>query len=362
MAHPVWNEQKQKWILRIYSGGKVIKEFTSSKKGPAGARDCNRRRSEYLAGYAEGNENTTVSAEWDRFIADVKIRYSPEGAENIESYGKNNILPILGSRRIRGLTANDFQRVLNDAKKKNNEPLSLKSLKNIKATLTSFIKFCKKDGFVVPDSSDLYLPEKNAAEKKDKVVLTESQISLLFDDSQPYASYWYIDYFRFLCATGCRPGEALALTFADYDGTFISITKSVNVAGRLTPGKTANAHRRFVLNSKAKTALESQMEKARELGSDNIFCNPNGELMSETTALKRWKYLTDESRLNAPGTTLYSLRHTFITQMAPLLPESTLKSLVGHSIDMTTYQTYNHITDKQLSIAAKIQDDVFKTT
>lgn len=359
MANPIWNEQKQKWILRIYSGGKVIKEFTSSKKGPVGARDCNRRRSEYLAGYAEGHENTTISAEWNRFIADIETRYSPEGSENIKSYGRNNILPVIGGRRIRGITANDFQQVLNDAKKTNGEPLSLKSLKNIKAAITSFLKFCKKDGFTVPDTEDLYLPVKKAAEKKDKTVLTESQIALLFDDSQPYATYWYIDYFRFLCATGCRPGEALALTSKDYDGTFISITKSVNVAGRLTPGKTTNAHRRFALNSRAKAALDSQIAKANKIGSKYIFCNPTGDIMSETTALKRWKYLIAESRLNAPGTNLYSLRHTFITMAAPLLPESTLKSLVGHSVSMDTYGVYQHITDKQLSIAAKIQDEIF---
>lgn len=360
MANPIWNERKQKWILRVYSDGKVIKEFTSSKKGSAGAKECNRRRSEFLAGYAEGNENSIILAEWRRFLADVEIRYSPEGAKNIKSYGENNILPAIGNRRIRGMTANDFQRILNDAKKKNGEPLSLKSLKNIKAVLTSFLRFCKKDGFSVPDTSDLYLPTKKAAEKKEKVVLTETQIKLLFDDSQPYAKYWYMDYFRFLCATGCRPGEALALTEKDYDGKFITISKSINVAGRLTSGKTANAHRRFVLNSRAKSALEAQIRKARKLGSKYIFCNPSGEVISETTALKRWKYLADESRLNAPNTNLYSLRHTFITQMAPLLPESTLKSLVGHSIDMTTYQTYNHITDKQLEIATKIQDEVFK--
>lgn len=359
MANPIWNEKKQKWILRVYSGGKVVKEFTSSKKGSAGARECNRRRSEYLGGYAEGNENTIVSTEWNRFYTDVETRYSPEGARNVDSYGRNNILPVIGSRRLRSLTANDLQSVLNNAKKQDGEPLSLKSLKNIKAVLVSFLKFCKKDGFTVPDSSDIYLPSKKAAEKKEKVVLTESQIALLFDDSQPYAEFWYIDYFRFLCATGCRPGEALALTYDDYDGTFISITKSVNINGRLTPGKTANAHRRFVLNSRAKAALESQIAKTKRFKSKYIFCNTVGELMSEKTALSRWKYLTEETRLNAPGTSLYSLRHTFITQMAPLLPESTLKSLVGHSIDMTTYLTYNHITDKQLEIAAKIQDDVF---
>jgi len=360
MANPIWNDKEQRWILRIYEGSKCVKKFTSNRKGPAGARECNKRRSEYLAGHAVANENATISQEWNRYLEDIEIRYSPEGAENIKSYGRNNILPVIGSRRIRGITANDFQTILNDAKKANGELLSLKSLKNIKSVLTSFLRFCKKDGFTVPDPSDLYLPTKKAAEKKEKVVLNESQISLLFDDSQPYANYWYIDYFRFLCATGCRPGEALALTFDDYDGSFINITKSINVAGRLTPGKTSNSHRRFLLNTKAKTALESQIAKARNIGSKYIFCNPTGELMSETTALKRWKYLIDESRLNAPGTTLYSLRHTFVTQMAPLLPESTLKSLVGHSIDMTTYQTYNHITDKQLEIAAKIQDEIFK--
>lgn len=359
MANPVWNDKEQRWILRIYEGKKCVKKFTSVKKGPAGARECNRRRSEFLAGYSETHDNSTVSAEWDRFITDIEARYSPEGAENIKSYGKNNILPVIGGRRLRGITANDLQTILNEARKTNGDPLSLKSLKNIKSVLTSFLRFCKKDGFTVPDPSDLYLPIKKAAEKKEKVVLTENQIALLFDDSQPFANLWYIHYFRFLCATGCRPGEALALTYSDYDGKFISIDKSVNVYGRLTPGKTSNAHRRFALNSKAKAAIDSQIAKTKEFGSEFIFCNPTGELMSEKTALKRWKYLVDESRLNAPETTLYSLRHTFITQTAPLLPESTLKSLVGHSVDMTTYQTYNHITDKQLEIAAEIMDKIF---
>lgn len=360
MANPVWNEKRQKWILRIYSEGKVIKEFTSSKKGPAGARDCNKRRSEYLGGYSEGNENTTVSSEWIRFFKDVEIRYSPEGARNIESYGKNNILPVIGSRRLRSLTVNDLQQVLNNAKKQNGELLSLKSLKNIKAVITSFLKFCKKDGYTVPDPEDLYLPSKNAAGKKEKVVLTESQISLLFDDSQPYSNLWYMDYFRFLCATGCRPGEALALTYEDYDGTFICITKSININGRLTQGKTANAHRRFAINSRAKAALESQIEKSKKFGSKYIFCNTLGELMSEKTALSRWKYLIDESRLNAPGTSLYSLRHTFISHSAPIISEPILKSIVGHSVSMDTYGVYQHATDKQLEIAAEALDKVFQ--
>lgn len=359
MANPIWNEKKQKWILRIYDSGRVIKEFTSSKKGAAGARECNQRRSEYLGGYAEGNENITVSAEWSRFFTDVEIRYSPEGARNIESYGRNNILPVIGSRRLRSLTTNDLQLVLNNAKKQNGELLSLKSLKNIKAVINSFLKFCKRDGYTVPDSSDIYLPIKKAAEKKEKIVLTEDQIARLFDDSQPYAGFWYIDYFRFLCATGMRPGEALALTYDDYDGTFISITKSINIEGRLTKGKTANAHRRFALNSRAKAAIESQIAKTKIFGSKYIFCNTVGELMNERTALTRWKYITEPSRLNAPGTSLYSLRHTFISHSAPILSEPILKSIVGHSVNMDTYGVYNHSTDKQLIIAAEALDKVF---
>lgn len=359
MANPVWNDKEQRWILRIYEGKKCVKKFTSVKKGPAGARECNRRRSEYLGGYAEGNENITVAAEWIRFFKDVEARYSPEGARNVESYGRNNILPVIGSRRLRSLTANDLQSVLNNAKKQSGDLLSLKSLKNIKAVLVSFLKFCKKDGYTVPDPDDLYLPLKKAAEKKDKVVLTEDQIARLFDDSQPYAGFWYIDYFRFLCATGMRPGEAIALTYDDYDGTFISITKSININGRLTEGKTANAHRRFALNARAKDAIDSQIAKTKKFGSKYIFCNTIGTVMSERTALTRWKYLAEPSRLNAPGTNLYSLRHTFITQMAPLLPESTLKALVGHSLSMETYQTYNHITDKQLLCASEIMDKLF---
>ena len=360
MANPVWNDKKQKWILRIYSGSKVVKEFTSTKKGAAGSRECNQRRSEYLGGYAEGNENTTVATEWNRFFNDVETRYSPEGARNVESYGRNNILPIIGSRRLRSLTANDLQSVLNNAKKQDGELLSLKSLKNIKAVINSFLKFCKRDGYTVPDSSDIYLPIKKAAEKKEKIVLTEDQIARLFDDTASFSHLQYIDYFRFLCSTGLRPGEALALTYDDYDGTFISITKSININGRLTPGKTANAHRRFALNSKAKAAIDSQIAKTKKFGSKYIFCNTIGTLMSERTALTRWKYLAEPSRLNAPGTNLYSLRHTFITYSAPILSEPILKSIVGHSVSMDTYGVYQHATDRQLELAAEMQDTMFQ--
>ncbi len=359
MANPIWNDKEQRWILRIYEGGQCVKKFTSVKKGPAGARECNLRRSEYLAGHTAANENATVSQEWQRFLSEIKTRYCPEGASNIESYGKNNILPTIGSRRIRGMTAIDFQQVLNTATKKNGDLLSHKSMMNLKAVLSNFMKFCKKDGYEVPESSELYFPKVKAAEKSEKKALSEDQIQRLFDDTKPYADFWYMNFFRFLCATGVRPGEAISLTPADYDGTFITINKSVNVNGRLTPGKTSNSHRRFSLNSKAKIALESQLAIAKKLGSKYIFCNQDGDIISETTALKRWKYLTEPSRLNAPGTNLYSLRHTFITQVAPLLPESTLKSLVGHSVSMDSYGVYGHITDKQLQTAAEIMDKVF---
>lgn len=360
MANPIWNDKEQRWILRIYEGKKCVKKFTSVKKGPAGARECNKRRSEYLSGYAAANGNATISQEWNKFIQEIEIRYSAEGAENIKSYGKNNILPVIGNRRIRGMVTNDYQSVLNLAKKQNGDPLSLKSLQNIKAALTNFMRFLKKDGYETPDPGDLYLPKYNSAPKVEKKSLTEDQILTLFDDSASFSHLWYIDYFRFLCSTGLRPGEALALTYDDYDGTFITINKSINVKGRITEGKTSNAHRRFALNSRAKAALESQIAKSKKFGSKYIFCNPDGNLMSETTALKRWRYLIEPSRLNAPGTNLYSLRHSFITMMAPYLSEPILKSIVGHSISMETYRVYQHVTDKQLIVAANTQNDVFK--
>jgi integrase len=69
-----------------------------------------------------------------------------------------------------------------------------------------------------------------------------------------------------------------------------------------------------------------------------------------------WLTLKDERQLSG---TVYSLRHTFISMTKSVLPESTIKDIVGHSVSMHTLQVYGHIVDGEDKKAAEVIDLTF---
>ena len=359
MADPIWNDKKQRWFLRIYEGTKCVKTFSSNKPGRAGAIAVNKKRSEYLRKNTS-DPNVRVCDVWDNFMkTEIDPRWGESAKSNLVTDGKITILPAIGKRRLKDLKLNDLKQVLNEARKEDGSFYSAKSMKNLRYTLTKFIRFCidSYPEMELPDPSKLTIPKNYVKPEEDKVVLTDRQFLDLFDDTKPYADLWYIQFFRFLASTGCRPGEAIALTYADYDSMtgFIHINKSINVRGELTPGKTKNAKREFCLNDLARKAIEDQINKCQKFDKrpEHIFCQPDGSTITETTCLKRWYYLIDASRLDAPGTNLYSLRHTFISKMGVTLSLPILKNIVGHSVSMDTYKQYFHPDAEMMADAAE---------
>lgn len=354
MSKPNWNEKRQRWFLTVYEDRKCVRTFTSSKKGKAGYNKCLSKRSEWLSG-AKDKSFATVDSQWQRFLDDAAQRYQPEGVKRLDCDYRNYIKPGLGNRKLSAVTANDWQSSLNKARKRDGSLLSEKSMKSIRNTLAEFLKYCRKDGLEVPTSEDLYMP-KSVKPVKEKSILTEEQMALIFDDSQPFANLYYIPFIRFALATAFRPGEILGLKYEDYDGTFCTIKRSINTHKNIRPGgKTKNAARKVALSSIAKAAIEKQIAQTAELNSQYIFCRPDGEIASSAKVNLRFKKVCEA--IGAPkDLSLYCCRHTFISYASRVLPESVLKSLVGHSVSMPTLPTYQHTTDQMLKDAAKALD------
>lgn len=354
MSKPNWSDTRKRWVLSVYENRKCIRTFTSTKPGKAGYNECLAKRSEWLGG-AKDKNFTTVDSQWLRFLEDAGQRYQPEGVENLKSHYVNYIKPILGNRKLTSVTANDWQSCLNNARKRDGSLLSEKSVKSIRNTIAEFLKYCKKDGMEVPSSEDLYIP-KSVKPIKEKAILTEEQMALIFDDSQPFANLYYVPFIRFALATGFRPGEIVGLRYEDYDGTFCTIKRSINTHKNIrVGGKTKNAARKIALSELAKAAIDKQIAQTAELHSEYIFCRPDGEIARSSSINRRFKEICN--RVGASKeVTLYGCRHTFISYASRVLSESVLKSLVGHSVSMTTLQTYQHTTDQMLKDAAKALD------
>ena len=157
-------------------------------------------------------------------------------------------------------------------------------------------------------------------------------------------------YLRWLLALhyGLRQGEALALTWGDFDPStgLLSINKSVNAQSGQGPlvstPKTEKANRIIPLTNQTQLSWKALAEYQTD-SQDNslVFQNSRGGYLNARTDYDRWTNLLQKAGI--PKLKLHAARHTAAT----LLIESgaDLKSvqiILGHSSPTFTAATYVH--------------------
>ncbi len=155
--------------------------------------------------------------------------------------------------------------------------------------------------------------------------------------------------------TGLRPGEVLGLQRDDYDRSTgaITINRSINSRGKVTPGKNKNARRAIVLTDDVKKILDEQLDDTEYLDSEWIFCNRIGLAPSQDSLRDTLKILVKEHEL-PDGITPYSLRHTFYSHTEAYLPDRIIKGIFGHSDKTDGHSIYgNHEVAGEAQEAAK---------
>lgn len=353
MSAPVWSENEGRWVLRIYDNRKCVKKFTSTKKGRAGRNEVLRKRTEYEAGI---DRRASVASEWSRFLTDVNARYCEEACRNIAVVGKNNILPACGSKQVSSMSVNEWQAVINGARKRDGSLYSKRYYKTIRTIIGSFLKFCERDGLAVANSALLYTPKH--APQKEKAVISPFVAKRLFDDREDFAQDYFIHFYRVLYLCGLRPSEACGLMWSDIQGDKMTIRRAVTRTMRVSEGKTDNARRVQFLPDIAIKELQAQKELTQSLNSPWVFPNFSGGMLCQDMPAKHWVKIRAE--LGCNDVALYNFRHSYITNLATAgLPLICLKSLCGHSLDMPTLETYGHTTEQELRLAQERLNEVF---
>lgn len=351
MASVIWIEKEKRWSMRVSING-TIRRFTSRKPGTAGKREVLRKYREFIDGH--GVSPILVSDAWNQFTEQVILKNGRTDAFiSLDKYGRNYILPRIGKMIVQNVTLLDLQDIINKAKPVSGiEQLSRKTLSNLRSSIMQFVRFCIAAEYMDPLRGDLFIPK--TAPKKEKVILQPADIRRLFEGP---ADDWYINIFRFGCVTGLRTGEILGIKTSDIKNGILTINRSINVRNEITPGKTDNARRQLYLNKVARRIIDENIKRNTQLKTDWIFCSKSGGPLSQSTLRNNWIRIAAERGL--PGS-IYSLRHTFISLMKNEMPESMLKTIVGHGAKMDTYGIYGHIVDGELQKAAKIIDVNFK--
>lgn len=345
MVTPKWDGQR--WRIRVMREGKTY-SFSSSLPGTRGRKEVIKKYEQWY--YDEGTGEKTVLCVCKEFLQDVKARRgeTSEAYKQYERYIRLYIVPKCGQTKIRKMTLRDWQSVINEATGRN-KALSEKTLKNLRGIIMGIIKFGYEDYQCELLRGDLYIPRGHS--KKEKEILQREDVKRLLEPSD----LWYYPLFVMGLLTGARPGELLGLTIDDVTADRILIKRSVNASGQITEGKTANSKRMIPLGSLARSVIQDTIERNEtyNLRTKWIFCSPDGSIGTQSTMRNHWMKLKKER--NLPGS-VYSLRHTFISMMKNVMPEQMIKDIVGHSVSMTTFETYGHILDGEDRRAAEIID------
>ena len=303
--------------------------------------------------YSEGTGEKTVSRVASEFLEDVAARRgaSSEGYTQYERYIRLYIAPRCGSRKICKMTLRDWQRIINEAQGAK-KPLSEKTLKSLRGIIMGIIKFGYQDYQCELLRGDLYIPR--GRYKGEKEILQNYDIKKLLEPSD----LWYHPLFCFLLLTGMRPGEALGLQVSDFSYNRVTIRRAINAKKQITEGKNENARRVIPIGELADGILRQTIRRNEEMNLDTewIFCSPDGSQGNQSTMRNHWNQLKKERGL--PGS-VYSLRHTFISMMKSVLPEQSIKDVVGHSVSMDTFGTYGHIIEGEDKKIAQVIDLTF---
>lgn len=348
MIRPKWDGRR--WRIQVQIDGKRH-SFSSKTPGPKGRKEVIRKYENWYYGEATGEK--TVGKVASEYLEDIKARCGENCAAYVqnEGYIRLYVLPRCADKKICKMTLRDWQAVINEARGQN-KPLSEKTLKNLRGMIMAIIKFGYEDYQCEMPRGRLYIPKGHS--KNEKEILQKDDVRRLLEQSD----LWYHPLFCFLLLTGMRPGEALGLKVSDFSQDKVTIRRAVNARGFVTEGKNENAKRMIPIGELASGILRKTIQRNEEynLRTEWIFCSPDGSQGNQSTMRNHWLALKKER--NLPGT-VYSLRHTFISMMKNVLPEQTIKDIVGHSVSMDTFGTYGHILDGADRRAAEVIDLTF---
>ena len=348
MIRPKWDGRR--WRIQVQIDGKRH-SFSSKTPGPKGRKEVIRKYENWYYGEATGEK--TVGKVASEYLEDIKARCGENCAAYVqnEGYIRLYVLPRCADKKICKMTLRDWQAVINEARGQN-KPLSEKTLKNLRGMIMAIIKFGYEDYQCEMPRGKLYIPKGHS--KNEKEILQKDDVRRLLEQSD----LWYHSLVCFLLLTGMRPGEALGLKVSDFSQDKVTIRRAVNARGFVTEGKNENAKRMIPIGELASGILRKTIQRNEEynLRTEWIFCSPDGSQGNQSTMRNHWLALKKERDL--PGT-VYSLRHTFISMMKNVLPEQTIKDIVGHSVSMDTFGTYGHILDGADRRAAEVIDLTF---
>ncbi len=189
---------------------------------------------------------------------------------------------------------------------------------------------------------------------KRKTLWTPEQLRRFLDATR---DHWLGALWTFLAYSGCRLGEALALTWQDVDlgaGRVVVCKAVQRIEGHwvVSEPKTQAGIRAITLPAEATEALRRQAERRLASGGGPLVfaAQRDGELLAHTTVQAAMRRAC--KRLGLPKVTPHGLRHLHASLLlAQGLPIPAVSQRLGHANSAVTMAIYAHALNKDDSAA-----------
>lgn len=350
----VGTDQTGKPIVKWVSG-KTQKELENAKR-------------EVIAHYVEGR-----AAVSDRLLGDYAVQWfnvvkapglSPSSLESYRTTLNKDILPQLGERNLRAITATELQALVNGY-----AGMSATKITVICAALSGLFDSACADGLIAQNPMD-YIHKPKATPAAEKTILSADQRRAVEQvcASNPRALYLALMYYL-----GLRPGEARGLMWSDidFDARTIHVQRDIDykAGGKVGQLKTPKSNRVIPLPD----ALSAVLSGFRGLPNTFIVQGAKGGSLARVSAERLWCELMIDCGLAVPAAssnyrdgdprahwtpiiTPHALRHNFASMCWESgIDAYTAMRLLGHSSIKTTMDIYTHLSDAQLhQIGSKV--------
>jgi integrase len=328
---------------------RVTKVFTEK---PDALAWLSSQKIEHAAGRLAMSGSMTVGEWFATWKAVRKSRVGRRTGIEIEEVYNRCIGPYLAAERLDRLTA---VKVMGWYRSMAADGIPADRQKRGGSWLRSILKGAVSAGLMPKNpAADV---EKPKTVKAEMVVWDRDEsrafLQAIADYAEPYRTL-----FRFLLDTGCRPSEAYALRWSDYDQATgrIRIQRAVERGKnksecRIKETKTAAGRRSVLLSGSTRKSLDALPRK-----SDLIF--DVGEMVHHETA--RDKFLRIIEKIPVRPIRFYDLRHTSATLLLQAgVNVKVIAERLGHSDPAMTLRAYAHVIPSMQETAAAAAESLW---
>lgn len=371
-----WDEARQRWIASVTTGytaaGKRIVRRGSGKTKTEAKNKLKEVLRDHEDGLTIAPQGFTVADAVNDWLAYGLSGVAKGTADKCGYLCRGHIIPALGARKLRDLSAEDVDRWLADKA----ESLSIRTLRELYACLNRAVNRAMARDKVKRNVVALCSIPKGQQGRPSKSLTLDQAKAILgaAEDTRLYA------YVVLSLLTGARTEELRALTWehVDLDGRpdddppvppSIAVWHSVRAGGDT---KTRKSRRTLALPLRCVTALQRhrslQDRDRKNAGKDwqpgnLVFASSVGSALDAANVRRAFRRVATKAGLSAADWTPRELRHSFVSVLSSSgVSLEDIADLCGHSGTTVTEKVYRHQLRPVLLSGAMAMDRIFALT